>query len=167
MKPWDKKRKRFDFFFDFERIEEMMDALMRDFMEEPSFREMPRKKPLTMGFSFRFDQSGRPVMQRFGNIKVTPEKKLAVQAREPLVDINKTDKEIIVTAELPGVEEKDLDLKVEKNKLIIKARPDKFYKEIALEENIDTKKFKTSFKNGVLEVVLKPKKGLLKRLKRN
>ncbi|RLG70831.1 MAG: Hsp20/alpha crystallin family protein [Candidatus Iainarchaeum archaeon] len=156
-----KKKRRIDFFFDFDRLEELMDELMREFLEEPTFKEKKifRKKPLVMGFSFRFDEKGNPIVEGFGNIKPVSPKKVEFSVREPLTAINKTKKEIIITAELPGVEEKDIKIKVEPHKVIIDVpNPENpFYKEITLKEKVDTKKFKKIFKNGILELTLKKK----------
>lgn len=45
--------------------------------------------------------------------------------REPLVDVTETDKEIIVKAELPGVDKKDIDLQVKEDMISIKAEKEK------------------------------------------
>jgi len=157
-----KKKRRIDIFFDFDKLEEMMDELMREFLEEPTFKErkMLRKKPLVMGFSFRFDEKGNPIVEGFGNIKPVAPKKVEFSVREPLTAINKTKKEVIITAELPGVEEKDIKLKIEPHKVVIDVpnAENQFYKEIKLKEKVDTKNFKKTFKNGILELVLKIKK---------
>ena len=51
-----------------------------------------------------------------------------VTAWSPAVDIEETDKEIILTADLPDVDEKDLDVRVEDDVLTLKAER-KFEKE--------------------------------------
>lgn len=50
------------------------------------------------------------------------EKELVSGTWSPSVDIRETDKELILTAELPGVEEKDIDIEVEDNTLTIKGK---------------------------------------------
>jgi len=76
------------------------------------------------------------------------------EEREPLVDLFDEKGSLRVVAELPGIEKKNIKLKLEKNKLIISTKDKKYYKEIELPSNVKlTKKF--SYKNGVLEVNLK------------
>jgi HSP20 family protein len=74
-----------------------------------------------------------------------------------------SEKELTITAELPGVEKKDIEIKKEKGKVIIRvdSKDRKFFKEIPLKQRVDPKSAKARFKNGVLEItfkILKPKK---------
>ncbi|NPU83128.1 MAG: Hsp20/alpha crystallin family protein [Syntrophaceae bacterium] len=93
----------------------------------------------------------------------------------PSVDVKEGEKEIVVHAELPGMEEKDVDLLLEESSLVLKGEK-KFEKEdkgegyhtiersygsfrrvIPLPREIDLNKTQARFKNGVLTVTL-PKK---------
>ena len=90
----------------------------------------------------------------------------------PAVDIEETDKEIILTADLPDVDEKDLDVKVEDDVLTFKAER-KFEKEsnkenfhrleraygsfqrsFGLPEGVDVAKIAAKYDKGVLRVTL-------------
>jgi HSP20 family protein len=95
--------------------------------------------------------------------------------REPLADIQETDKEIIVRAELPGIEKKDIDLKITESMLGIKAekkaeavekkkgffRQERSYagyqRAFSLPAKVIPDKAKAEFRNGVLTVTI-PKK---------
>ena len=99
----------------------------------------------------------------------------AVSAWAPAVDIYETDKEIVMKAELPGMQEKDIDIKVEDNNLIVSGerRMEKevkeesyhriersygsFHRSFTLPHAVDREGIKASYKDGVLKVVL-PKK---------
>ena len=87
----------------------------------------------------------------------------------PQIDIDETDKEVLITAELPGLDEKDVSLEIADGVLSIsgekktesedKARRfseryyGRFERRIPLED-VDEDKVSASFKNGVLTVTL-------------
>jgi HSP20 family protein len=91
----------------------------------------------------------------------------------PSIDARETDKEVIVKAELPGIDEKDIDVSVAEDCLTIrgekkeeKERKDDgyyhversygaFHREIPLPAGVDTKDVYAGFKNGVLTVKMK------------
>ena len=93
----------------------------------------------------------------------------------PAVDVTQTDKGYEITAELPGMEEKDIDVKLANGILTIRGekRDEKeekkndyyvrersfgsFERSFQVPENVDTDKVSASFKKGVLTVTL-PKK---------
>ena len=110
------------------------------------------------------DEEGRPVIQQFGTKQPPAPGKRRV--REPLVDINDMGDEFIITAELPGAEEKNIKLKKEKKLLTIEVENPRFFKEIELDEDIDTKKVKANFNNGIFEITAPKKTGLLKKIKK-
>lgn len=90
----------------------------------------------------------------------------------PRIDVSETDKAIEITAELPGVEEKDVDVSLSDNRLTIKGekkseREEKeksyhllersygaFERTIAIPFDIDSDKVEAQFEKGVLKVTL-------------
>jgi HSP20 family protein len=106
----------------------------------------------------------------------------------PNIDFSETDQEYRIAAELPGVDEKDVELTLDHNVLRIKGHKQaekeqkdrryyrversygSFSRDIALPGEVDDSKIEASFKKGVLEIVL-PKKedasGKVKRVKIN
>ena len=154
MNEW-KKRKGFDdFVVDFKKMEEIMDKLIKNMFNEKELKQ--NRKPMIVGFSVKIDEKGKPRIQEFGNIKTTPAKTTVAKAKEPLVDTIESDRDITITAELPGVERKDIDLKIEKNRVIISvAQPRPFYKQIFLKERLLPKTVRAALKNGILEIVVK------------
>jgi HSP20 family protein len=90
----------------------------------------------------------------------------------PRVDIKETDNEIKISAELPGMDEKDIDITIAGNTLTIKGekkeeREEKeanyyrserrfgsFSRVIDLPEEVDTNKVDAMFKKGVLSITL-------------
>jgi HSP20 family protein len=102
-----------------------------------------------------------------------------VDYREPYADLQETDDEVIVTAEMPGVDKGDINLKVGDDRLEITAEKkheseekkrdvylaersySKFYKALSLPTKVLVDKAKATYKNGVLEIRLpkaKPEK---------
>ncbi len=93
----------------------------------------------------------------------------------PKVNIKEDEKEIKVTAELPGIDQKDVDISIYNNVLTLRGekkqeKEDKdgdyyhkecsygsFHRDIALHSEVDEEKVKADFKNGVLNITL-PKK---------
>ncbi len=93
----------------------------------------------------------------------------------PPVDIYEDENNIVVKADLPGMDQKDIEVKVENNSLVIKGekkfedeekknnyhRIERFYgtfqRVFTLPDTVDVEKIKATYKNGVLEITI-PKK---------
>jgi HSP20 family protein len=98
---------------------------------------------------------GKPEIREFGNVKPTKRGLPQVQEeREPLVDIIKTDSEIQVVAELPGVDKSEIKLSGTEDSLTIEVDSPqrKYYKDVKLPAKVKVREAKTRYKNGVLEV---------------
>jgi HSP20 family protein len=103
------------------------------------------------------------------------EEGLATPNWAPAVDIFETDKEIVMKAELPEMQEKDIEIKVEDNILILSGERKmekevkeenyhrieraygSFNRSFTLPRTVDRENIKASYKDGVLKVLL-PKK---------
>lgn len=90
----------------------------------------------------------------------------------PKLDVKESDKEIAISAELPGVEETDIDVTVEDNVLTLTAEKKtdrdeedegyrliersygQFVRRIPLSFAIDSEKVNADFKNGVLTIAI-------------
>lgn len=90
----------------------------------------------------------------------------------PKVEIKESDKNIFVCAELPGIKEKDINVTLKENNLIIEGEKrterkqeekgyfksefsyGSFYRAIPLHAEVDADKVEASYKNGILEVNL-------------
>jgi HSP20 family protein len=90
----------------------------------------------------------------------------------PTVDVSETDDEVLVTADLPGLTEKDVEVTLDRDVVTIRGsrkeeREEKkknyhlmersygeFHRVIPLPEGIDKDKAKATFKNGVLKLAL-------------
>ncbi len=164
MPEGDRGRKRrfprwFHVFDEMEKMEEMMDEMMRRAFEIP--KETKSFGPYVYGFSVSLDPEGKPMIQQFGNIKSTTVGPRVKEEREPLVDIIQENDEIAVFAEVPGVEKDDIRLHSNEKNLTISvdSKGRKYYKELELPAQILPASAKASYKHGVLEVRLKKAKG--------
>ena len=97
------------------------------------------------------------------------------QSWMPPVDILEKDGSLVLRAEVPGMEEKDIDLKLEGNVLTLKGerklskddkqnnyhRVESFYgtfaRSFTLPETVDVEKIKAEYKHGVLTITLPQK----------
>jgi len=93
-------------------------------------------------------------------------------AFSPSVDVKEDDKEMLIKAELPGLDEKDVEVTLTDGALTIKGEKKEekedrgkhyyrmersygaFNRVVALPEGVDTDKANASFKNGVLNISL-------------
>ncbi len=106
------------------------------------------------GVRVRTLADGRPSVQPFGNIKKTPQGPVVEEMREPIVDVFEESAEIHIVAEMPGIEEKDVNLEIEGDILNINAEAEnrKYQKEILLSRPARTADMTWTYKNGILEI---------------
>jgi len=102
----------------------------------------------------------------------------------PVLDISETEKEIVIKAELPGLEPEEIDVSLDRGVLTISGEKQakqeqkgehyyqiersygSFQRSVALPAEVDEEKIKAIFKRGVLNIVLpKTKAALEKRRK--
>ena len=171
---WFKRRRkspyRDPFFGDIDRMfremEKMMEEEVKSFTEKvpkdyvkerklPDGRTVRELGPFVYGYSMKIGPDGKPEIREFGNIKKSLKGPQVKNEREPLVDMVETNSEVRVVAELPGVEKTDIKLHGTEDSLIISVNTPqtKYYKEVALPTRVKVKEAKSSYKNGVLEVV--------------
>jgi HSP20 family protein len=129
---------------DFRRFEEIMNRMFEEFWGRPSARRL------------------LPSGERGA---VVP-----AQHREPFIDVIESDKEIIATAEMPGLEKQDININVTEDRLEISAetkleekkeekgyiyrerRSGSYYRAISLPSPVDPDNSKATYKNGVLQI---------------
>ena len=174
---WTRRRRSspFDkdpFFGDIDRVfremEKMMDEEFKNFTEKVPKDYVKERKlpdgstvkefgPFVYGYSMKIGPDGKPEINQFGNIKKgqkgLPQVK---EEREPLVDVVESDGEIRVVAELPGVEKTDIKLHGTEDSIDISVDTpqNKYYKEVQLPAKVRVREAKSTYKNGVLEIVV-------------
>lgn len=101
-----------------------------------------------------------------------PKTSMPFEGRTPHIDVIDRDDEVVVKAELPGVDKKDLDISMTQNTVTIKGRTSHEEKEekgdyyrceitrgsytrtLSLPADVDEDKARAAFKDGILELTL-------------
>lgn len=143
----------------FVHIEDLVEKMIENL--GPSFNKMPG--PLFYGFSVIGHSEGETLIREFGSLpvesgtEVFEEKTSFVQKRKPLIDVVETDDKIYVTAEIPGISTGEIILKATDSSLDLKASHGgcKYSEQISLSSKVDPESATATYRNGVLEVVLK------------
>jgi len=108
------------------------------------------------GFSVKMGLGGKPVIEQFGNIQATDKGAVVAEVREPLVDVLDEGERLLVIAELPGVQAKDIQVKIKDDILELTAESGdrKYSKEVLLPSPVNADTMEHSYKNGILEIKL-------------
>ena len=79
--------------------------------------------------------------------------------REPLADINVYDKEVKVVVEMPGLSKEHIKIQAYNNSVEVSTDyPQRKYQIIDIPPDADIETVKSTYKNGILEIVFKKKK---------
>jgi HSP20 family protein len=111
----------------------------------------------------------------FSGLSTETENPLTPASFTPAVDVYEDDKKVVLKLDVPGLEEKDLDVNVEKNTLTVKGerkfeneekeenfhrierRYGSFYRAFTLPTTVDTENVDASYNAGVLKIELTKK----------
>ena len=141
---------------DFERMFEEMQRSLSDMVK--NMGNIEPGKPYVHGFTFKLGPDGKPHVTEFGNRTSAPTKGKPVfsDEREPITDVIEEAKTVAVTVEMPGIEKKDIDLRVTEAELEINVDTElrKYHKLIKLPKPVKPPTTKATYKNGVLDVTI-------------
>ena len=139
----------------------------QDMSPEDIFKEFTKNATHSAFFKFGFDRDGKPVMQPFGKPTKGARREKPIPPKtkdtmEPLVEVSEVEGQIIIIAEMPGVNKEDIEIKATNYSLTISTKPQSvnrsYYKEIDLPTAINSDYAKARYVNGILEIKLKKKK---------
>jgi HSP20 family protein len=110
---------------------------------------------------------GKPHVREFGNVRSpfagfglgASDKPLISNEREPLVDMTTTDKEVRVVLEMPGVNKENIKVNAYDNSVEVKSDDlhRKYHEVIKLPADTDIETAKSTYKNGILEIIFSKK----------
>ena len=109
------------------------------------------------GFTINTATGGSPKVETFGNIKKTPEGPKVDEEREPITDVFDEMEEVVIIAEMPGIEESDIkiDLKEDILEISAKGKNRTYHKELLLPVKVVSQNMSHKFTNGILEIRIK------------
>jgi len=170
-------------FTGFEEMERMFDEQFRDITTTETPKELVREYvtpkgekvseigPIVYGYSVVVGPDGKPRITEFGNVKQgtricgkesTGTRRRGPQLtaeREPLADVITTDKEVKVVVELPGVNKENIKVHAYEGsaEVIAETQDRKYRRVVDIPTDTDAESVKSTFKNGLLEIVFKRK----------
>ncbi|MHC1760077.1 MAG: Hsp20/alpha crystallin family protein [Negativicutes bacterium] len=132
------------------------------FSETGDLKGLNDKLKGVYGFSVKMGGHGSHIVEGFGNIKDSEDGPIIEDVREPIVDVFVEDAQILVVAELPGVEENEINIELKGDILVVSATAKsvpgrKYAKEILLEVPVQTETIEKHYRNGILEVKISRK----------
>jgi HSP20 family protein len=139
--------------------------LIREY-ETPEGTKVREVGPIVYGYSMTIGPDGKPRVKEFGNVKSplhggsgyfrTP---MISSEREPLSDVAITDKEVKVAVEMPGVPKEKIKINAYENKVEITSDDPqrKYHEVIEIPPEADIETVKSTYNNGILEIVFKRK----------
>lgn len=162
---------------EFARMNEMMEQRFST-MQDSDLREDPPGGPRVYGYSMRIGPDGVPHVREWGNARPgrgslprctdtyeCKEEEDGVRYRTcgpsyddgPCIDILEEEKEVRITAELPGVDKEEINLDVSEEAMTLNVDSDrkKFTRELQLPCAVRPNTAKANTKNGVLEITVK------------
>jgi len=109
------------------------------------------------GFTINTAVGGSPKVETFGNIKKTPEGPKVDEEREPITDIFDEQNEVMIIAEMPGIELEDIKIDLKEDILEISAvsKSRTYRKELLLPAKVIKSNLRHKFTNGILEIRIK------------
>lgn len=141
--------------------------LIREY-ETPGGGKVREMGPFVYGYSMTIGPDGKPRVREFGNVRSplagfglgAATRPLISSEREPLADITTSDKEIKVILEMPGVNKENI--KISAYDTTVEVRSDdpqrKYHEVVDLPPEADVETAKSTYKNGILEIVFDKKK---------
>jgi HSP20 family protein len=119
---------------------------------EVSFGPEGKQMRGVYGFSIR-TAGGIPRVQPFGNIRPTAQGPEVAEVREPLVDLFDEGDEMVLIAEVPGVDAADVQVELHGDILALETQGSRRYaKEVLLPAPGDPATLHSNYRNGILEV---------------
>jgi HSP20 family protein len=169
-KSFDEMRNRMEREFE-EGIKQFESSAPKDLVREyetPEGTKVREYGPFVYGYSMTVGPDGRPNVREFGNVKSPFQegrsgfrtRPLISSEREPLVDVSKTDKEIKIVVEMPGVNKEDIKINAYDSTLEVTTQEGaskKYHETIELPEEADLATAKSKYNNGILEITFTKK----------
>ncbi|HKU83975.1 MAG TPA: archaeal heat shock protein Hsp20 [Candidatus Nitrosocosmicus sp.] len=148
-----------------ENLREIENKVPGDLVKEYVIEDGTKVKeigPLVYGSTTTIGPDGKPIVREFGNVRPRRGAGVApsiLTERHPLSDVSSTEKEVMVTVELPGVSKEQIKIEANENQVDIKTEGPKrkYHEVIDLPTEVDIESVKSTFTNGLLEITFNKK----------
>lgn len=167
---FDEMRKEMEKMFE-EQFKDIQTKAPKDLIREyetPGGGKVREMGPFVYGYSMTIGPDGKPRVREFGNVRSplagfglgATTRPLISSEREPLADITATDKEIKVIFEMPGVNKENIKINAYDTTLEVRSDDPqrKYHEVIDLPPEADVETARSTYKNGILEIVFDKKK---------
>ncbi len=124
---------------------------------ELNFDQLKKGMKGVYGFTIKSAVGGSPKVETFGNIVKTAQGPRVNEEREPITDVFDESDEVVVIAEMPGIDDSDIiiDLKDDILEISTKSLKKSYRKELLLPIKSDNNSMKQKYTNGILEIRIK------------
>ena len=189
MTPFGQGREFNDMFREFDNMRREFDRMFEDFadIEKSAPKELvkeyetPNGKvrkvgPLVYGYSMTIGSDGKPHVREFGNVRQSGQvqgrystrRPQIFAQRDPLIDVNVTEKEVKAICEMPGVKKEEIKINAYDGavEVITTDEQRKYHKTIELPPETDIETVRSNYNNGILEITFnkKTKRNLKERI---
>ena len=142
--------------------------LIREY-ETPEGGKVKEVGPIVYGYSMTVGPDGKPKVREFGNVRPMGSGSIAggggvapqlTAETEPMADIVTTDKEVKAVVEMPGISKQDITVSTYDNSVEVSTTDKatrKYRKVIELPPEADTETAKSTYYNGILEIIFSKK----------
>ena len=167
---FDEMRKEMEKMFE-EQFKDIQTKAPKDLIREyetPGGGKVREMGPFVYGYSMTIGPDGKPRVREFGNVESplagfglgATTRPLISSEREPLADITAKDKEIKVILEMPGVNKENIKINAYDTTLEVRSDDPqrKYHEVIDLPPEADVETARSTYKNGILEIVFDKKK---------
>jgi len=153
----------------FKNIEDRVPKNLIKEYDTPEGGKVREVGPIVYGYSMTIGLDGKPKIREFGNVKspFTGTRRFSYQQqptisseREPLVDVSATDKEVKMIVEMPGIKKENIKINAYEDSVEILSNDSqrKYHKVIDLPLQADIETVRSTYNNGILEVIFNKKK---------
>jgi HSP20 family protein len=143
--------------------------LVREY-QTPEGNKMREVGPIIYGYSMTIGPDGKPQVREFGNVRpskkdrfgrggtdswgINEERPQITSEREPLADVNVTDKEVRVVLEMPGVMKENIKVTASENLVEVLSNDPKrkYHKIIEIPSEANIEAVTSKYNNGILEI---------------
>jgi HSP20 family protein len=160
-----------DIFDNFEQIAREMEKagpLVKEY-ETPDGGKVREYGPFVYGYSMTIGPNGKPRVREFGNVHgirgrgkkgtFSYSRPQITAEREALTDVNVSDNEVKVVVEIPGISKEHIKINAYDNSVEVSTDDPqrKYHQVIDIPPEADIETVKSTYKNGILEIIFKKK----------